>query len=121
MLDVGIKYGKISKYPIISKHRLVRHTRLCYGCETWACNNKIKGKLNASETNYLRRNAGISRLSRPINEKVRVKMKAQETVPDIINKRWLIWFGHLLIMPDRRWPKRLFHWTLPGRRKRGRP
>ena len=31
------------------------------------------------------------------------------------------WYGHLLRMEDSRWPKKIYQWTLQGRRRRGRP
>ena len=48
-------------------------------------------------------------------------IRANESVLDQIERKSLKWFGHLLRMPDNRCLKKVFQWTPPGRRKRGRP
>lgn len=70
------------------------------GSEIWALN--IKRRLNAVEMDYLRRSARISKPERKMNEEVRNKMNARETVVDIIEKIFLKLFGHLIRMPDER-------------------
>jgi hypothetical protein len=48
-------------------------------------------------------------------------MQTDETVLDGIEIRKLRWFGHLMRMPEGRWPARIHSWIPEGRRKRGRP
>ena len=96
-------------------------TVLTYGCEVWALKEEDKKRIRAVEMDYLRRSAGRSRLERIRNEQIRLKMSAQETVIERIEKKSLRWFGHLLRMNDERLPKQIFIWKPPGRRKRGRP
>jgi len=67
------------------------------------------------EMDYLRKSAKTSRLERKTNEYIRDCMDAPETIIDRIERRGLKWFGHLLRMPDERWPKKP-----PGKKKRGR-
>jgi hypothetical protein len=48
-------------------------------------------------------------------------MQAEETVSDRTEARKLRWFGHVMRMPDERWPATIHSWIPPERRKRGRP
>ena len=93
---------------------------LCYSSEVWVLNADLKRRLLAVEMDYLRRSAGISRIERRTNNEVRHFMRAYESVLDRIERKSLKWFEHWLRMPDNRWPKKVFQWTPPGRRKRGR-
>ncbi|XP_030747136.1 uncharacterized protein LOC115875769 [Sitophilus oryzae] len=83
---------------------------LCYGCEVWTVNSDLRRRLLATEMDYLRRSARVSRRECVRNEVIRRR-----------ERRSLKWFGHLMRMPDDRWPKRVFQWVPPQRRKRGRP
>ncbi|XP_030758926.1 uncharacterized protein LOC115884471 [Sitophilus oryzae] len=94
---------------------------LCYGCEVWTVNSDLRRKLLATEMEYLRRSSRVSRRECVRNEVIRRRIDAQDTVVDRIERRSLKWFGHLMRMPDNRWPKRVFQWVPPQRRKRGRP
>lgn len=95
---------------------------LCYGSELWTLSADAKRKIQVVEMDYLRRSAGISRMEKKTNIEVRRIMNAsEETVLDRIEKSSLKWFGHVLRMPENRWPKRVFQWAPQGRRKRGRP
>lgn len=94
---------------------------LCYGSEVWTLKAENLRKLNTVEMDYLRRSAGISKMEHIPNQEIRNIMHAEETVVDRIQIRGLKWFGHLLRMDENRWPQRIFKWTPPGRRKRGRP
>jgi hypothetical protein len=48
-------------------------------------------------------------------------MRAEETVLDRIEARKLRWFGHVMRMPEERWPVIVHSWIPPGRRKKGLP
>jgi hypothetical protein len=48
-------------------------------------------------------------------------MQAEETVLDRTEARKLRWFGHLMRMPEDRWPAIIHSCIPPERRKRGRP
>lgn len=83
---------------------------LCYGCEVWTVNSDLRRRLLATEMDYLRRSARVSRRECVCNKVIRRR-----------ERRSLKWFEHLMRMPDDRWPKRVFQWVPPQRRKRGRP
>ena len=48
-------------------------------------------------------------------------MQAEQSILDIIKRRQLKWYGHLLRMEDSHWPKTIYQWTPHGRRRRGKP
>jgi hypothetical protein len=70
---------------------------------------------------YLQHSARKSKLERVPNEEMRRIMQAEETVLDKIEARKLRWFGHVMKMPEERWPAMIHSWIPLGRRKRGRP
>ena len=47
-------------------------------------------------------------------------MQSEKSILDRIQRRQLKWYGHLLRMEGSRWPKKIYQWTLHGRRRRGR-
>jgi hypothetical protein len=93
---------------------------MVYGRELWAENKSQKSKLQAVEMDYLRRSARKSKLERVPDEEIRRIMQAEETVLDRTEARNLRWFGHVMRMPEERWPAIIHSWIPPGRRKRGR-
>ena len=48
-------------------------------------------------------------------------MQVEQSILDKVQRRQLKWYGHLLRMKDSRWTKKIYQWTLHGRRRRGRP
>jgi hypothetical protein len=48
-------------------------------------------------------------------------MQTEETVLDRTETRKLRWFGHVMRMPQERWPAIIHLWIPQWRRKRGRP
>jgi hypothetical protein len=70
---------------------------------------------------YLRRSARVSRLEHISNQEIRTRLNAEESIIDRIKNKGLNWFGHVLRMEEERWPKQLYQWKPPGKRKRGRP
>ena len=101
--------------------RIMVESVLCYGSELWILNADLKRRLIAVEMDYLRRGARISRIEKKTNDEVRARMNANETVIDRIERKSLKWYGHMLRMPDHRWPRKVYEWKPPGRHKRGRP
>ena len=83
---------------------------LMYGCEIWSMKEEDKRRITADEMDSLRRSTRTSRLERVRNEEIRNIMSATETVINRIERRSLVWFGHLLRMEDSRWPKQMFIW-----------
>jgi len=52
-------------------------------------------RTNATEMDALRRSARISKLDRKTNDYIRGKMDAQDMILDDINRKQLIWYGHV--------------------------
>lgn len=54
---------------------------------------------------FWRRAAGKSRMERIKNDRIREIMKVETTIIDEIQRRQLIWYGHVERMNDERLPK----------------
>jgi hypothetical protein len=87
----------------------------------WTLNKYYRKRLQAVEMDYLRRSARLFRLEHISNQEIRTRMNAEESIIDIIKNKGLNWFGHVLRMEEDRWPKQLYQWKPPGKRKQGRP
>ena len=94
---------------------------LSYGSEIWITNEYYRKRILAVEMDYLRRSARVSRLDHIKNQEIRNRMDAEETVLERIERKGLQWFGHLMRMDEGRWPKQIYEWKPPGRRRRGKP
>jgi hypothetical protein len=94
---------------------------LIYGAETWSLYEDDSRRTNAAEMDALRRSARICKLDRKTKEYIREKMAAQDTILDDINRKQLIWYGHVERMDPTRLPKIMINWKPEGRKKRGRP
>lgn len=92
-----------------------------YGAEVWDLNKTYKNKLLATEMDFWRRSLGVSRLQRKRNSDIRIEMGIEKDILEEIERRQLVWFGHVNRLDDNRWPKRILKWTPPQHRKRGRP
>jgi hypothetical protein len=55
------------------------------------------------------------------NKEIRTIMQAEETVLDRTEIRKLRWFGHLMRIPEERWPAKIHSWIPVGKKKRGQP
>ncbi|CAG9839790.1 unnamed protein product [Diabrotica balteata] len=69
---------------------------------------------------FWRRSARKSRLDRIQNDHIRNIMGVKSTIIDEIQRRQLIWYGHVERMDDDRLPNQILKWTPRERRKRGR-
>ena len=63
----------------------------------------------------------VSRQGKIRNEQIREMINVKHAVVDEIERRQLIWFGHVKRMGGERLPKRIMEWLPPEKRKRGRP
>lgn len=70
---------------------------------------------------FWRRSAGISRTQHIRNDVIRDKMHIKNTILDEIERKKLLWYGHMQRMEESRIPKKAFEWQPVERRKRGRP
>jgi hypothetical protein len=94
---------------------------LLYGSEIQTLNECYRKRLQVVEMDFLRRSGRVSRLEHISNQEIRTRMNAEESIIDRIKNKGLSWFGHVLRMEEERWPKQLYQWKPPGKRKRGRP
>jgi hypothetical protein len=71
----------------------------------------------------LRRSARKSRLEKIKNENIKEIMgvKGKLDIIDIVDKKRLLWYGHVERMPEERISKLILEWVPEERRKRGRP
>ena len=63
----------------------------------------------------------MCRVDRVRNAEIRQRIQKLDTTVNEIEKRRLVWLGHVQRMGEERWPKKILNWTPSGRRKRGRP
>ena len=63
---------------------------LMYGCETWSLSKRQQSKVQATQTNALRRIEGVSRLDRVRNVDIREKPR-QEGVLGMVKSRQEKW------------------------------
>nr|CAH7762053.1 unnamed protein product [Callosobruchus chinensis] len=92
-----------------------------YGAEIWELDKKERNKMLSLEMDFWIRSSRHSKLDHVRNDRIREIMDVQETILDTIGSKRLTWYGHLERMANNRWPKKVWEWTPPGRRKRGRP
>ncbi|CAH0395288.1 unnamed protein product [Bemisia tabaci] len=112
---------RISKENKRRIYDVVVKSTLTYGCEVWQLKERTKGMLRATEMDFWRRSAGISRRDRVRNERVRQIMGVENDIIFDVMTRQLVWYGHVNRMTDERLPKKSLDWVPPGRRRRGRP
>jgi hypothetical protein len=94
---------------------------LTYGAETWTVKQKHRNKLLATEMDYLRRSARISRMDKIRNEAIRTKMGTKKNIMQEIEEQQLRWYGHVKRMEDGKTVKQVAEWKPQGEKKRGRP
>ena len=63
---------------------------------------------------------GVTRRNRIRNTAIQAELKV-ELLLDTIEKKRLQWYGHIMRMSDRRYPKKAILWTPQGKRPVGRP
>ncbi|XP_030753177.1 uncharacterized protein LOC115880180 [Sitophilus oryzae] len=78
-----------------------------YGCETWHLTSRMEQRLLALEIDFWRRSAGISRMERIANIEIREIMHVQQAIINEIEKRQLVWYGHVERMSEDRIPKKV--------------
>ena len=94
---------------------------LTYGCEAWRMTKREEKGVVAVEMDALRRSCGVSRKDRIKNDVIKKEMKVGETVEEEIQRRQLIWYGHVKRMDEKRIPKMTMQYKTTEKRKRGRP
>ena len=92
-----------------------------HGSETWELRKKDQRSLLSLEMDFWRRSARVSKQDHIRNEKIREIMKVDHDIVTTIEKKRLVWYGHIKRMGEERWPKKVLNWIDPERLKRGRP
>ena len=88
-----------------------------YTSETWDMNKKNEKKLQALEMDAMR-SCRVSRLKHIPNTTIRDRMNMENDIIDRIERKRLIWYGHLKRMPEDRWPRKIWNWIPTERRRR---
>jgi hypothetical protein len=94
-----------------------------YGAEVWQIPTREINKILSTEMDVLRRSARKSRMERIQNEHIKeiIGLKGKPDILDIIQKKRLLWYGHVKRMPEERIPKLIMGCIPRERRKRGHP
>ncbi|XP_018369959.1 PREDICTED: uncharacterized protein LOC108765651 [Trachymyrmex cornetzi] len=93
---------------------------LLYGVETWRVTERNRRK-PAVEIDAIRKALRISRRDWIRNEEIKNRMGIEGTIAEAIEKRKLIWYGHINSMGKGRLLKQCLEWQSPEYRKRGSP
>lgn len=118
----GIWWNKeISKRRKYNIYNTIVKSIVLYGAEVWRWNEADKRRVAALEMDALRRSCRISRMERIPNERIKQLMEVKETIVENVEKKQLIWYGHVRRMGEDRLPRATMEWIPPERRKRGRP
>ncbi|CAG9836974.1 unnamed protein product [Diabrotica balteata] len=89
--------------------------------EVWPMTTTIRNKIRTVELDFMRRCLQITRADRIRTEEIWNRMEVECSITKKLENRALQWYGHVKIMPEHRWPKRILNWDPLGRRRRGRP
>ena len=92
-----------------------------YAAETWTLKAEDTRKLEAFEMRCLRVILGVTLRQRLRNEHVRAVTTVTTTIPDIITKKRLKWFGHVTRRLPESYVARAYRQDFPKPRSRGRP
>ncbi|CAG9833888.1 unnamed protein product [Diabrotica balteata] len=68
-----------------------------------------------------KRSLGISRRERVRNKEEIRRIGIDGYLTTDIERKQLIWYGHVQRIEDTRLPKKIMQWVPPNRKKRGRP
>ena len=92
-----------------------------YGCESWVLNAKVRKKIEVVEMRILRDIANVRRIDRIRNARVREMCGCSASLEGIMERRILVWFGHVTRMNQERLVKYVMGAEVGGERGVGRP
>jgi hypothetical protein len=87
---------------------------LTYGDETWSIKRKHTQQLLATEMDYLRGSARISRMDRIRDETIRTKMGLKKDILREMEEQQLRWYGHITRMENCRIARQIAEWNPQG-------
>jgi hypothetical protein len=90
---------------------------LSYGWEIWMVDYKLKNNLLSTEMDFWRSAPGTSRLLKVRNEVIGEKMGVTQTILERMENNVLKWYGHVVGMEDKRWPKQTVTFSPRGIQK----
>jgi hypothetical protein len=93
---------------------------LLYGAETWRLTENNKRRVEATETDAMRRTTRLSRKEIIRNVTIRQQIGLEETIIKEIEQNQLTWYGHVQRMAEGRLPKIALKWMPKQKRARGR-
>ncbi len=92
-----------------------------YGSETWVLRKSDCQKLEAFEMRCLRSILGVNFLDKIRNDDIRQRLNTTSTITEVVSRRRLKWFGHVVRMPQHRLPYQAYTQDFSRRRSPGRP
>ena len=92
-----------------------------YGSESWALRKADCRKLEVFEMRCLRSILGVTLLDKIRNDEIRQRLNITTTITEIISKRRMKWFGHVVRMPQHRLPYQAYIHDFSTPRQPGRP
>ena len=94
-------------------------TQFC--SESWTLKKATKQKLEVFEMRCLRLILGVSLRDKMRNQEIRRQLNMNTTITDVVTRRPLNWFGHVIRMPSYRLPNLVYNSDFNTPRQRGRP
>ncbi|KAK3522454.1 hypothetical protein QTP86_011000 [Hemibagrus guttatus] len=111
---------ELSRKAKLLIHQSIYVPTLTYGHELWVMTERIRSRIQAAKTSFLRRVAG-----RSLRDRVRSSVTQDELGVEPlllhIERGQLSWLGHLFRMPPGCLPGEVFRECPTGKRPRGRP
>jgi NADPH-dependent glutamate synthase beta subunit-like oxidoreductase len=101
----------------LTVYNAIVRSMLTYGAETWTVKQKHRNKLLATEMDYLRRWARISRMDKIRNEAIRTKMGTKRNIVQETEEQQLRWYGHVKRMEDGNIVKQVAEWKPHGEKE----
>ena len=92
-----------------------------YASETWTILAEDERRLLSFEMKCLRTILGVSLRNRYRNEAIRRMLNIDKTIIDIIRKKRIKWFGHIIRQPNTSYVKKVYKEEFNGKRPKGRP
>ncbi|KAK3522666.1 hypothetical protein QTP86_029134 [Hemibagrus guttatus] len=114
------KQKELSRKAKLLIHQSIYVPTLTYGHELWVMTERIRSRIQAAETSFLRRVAGRSLRDRVRSSVTREELGVEPLLLHI-ERGQLSWLGHLFWMPPGRLPGEVFRECPTGKRPRGRP